>query len=169
MEELRPPPVPSTDGEGVAAAARRIPALLAGYWAFGQFWGVWVIVIATLNDRHGLTYSENGRMLTVLSLTAVVVMAFVAPRLAPIPLGTVVPVALVTLANLRGVREAGLLFAAPTYAFVASIFVMIGVVSPARNSSWSATQASRLGTPGLVGRVFSAMVSRTPFVLVNRS
>jgi len=98
MEELRPPPVPSADGEGVAPAARRIPALLAGYWAFGQFWGVWVIVIATLNDRHGLTYSDNGRMLTVLSLTAVVVMAFVAPRLAPIPLGTVVPAALVTLA-----------------------------------------------------------------------
>jgi amino acid transporter len=36
-------------------------------------------------------------------------------------------VTIVTLANLRGVREAGLVFAFPTYAFVASIFVMIGV------------------------------------------
>lgn len=36
-------------------------------------------------------------------------------------------VALLTLANLRGVKEAGTLFAVPTYAFVASIFVMIVV------------------------------------------
>jgi MFS family permease len=97
MEELRPPPAESSAG-GDGDAARRIPALLAGYWAFGQFWGVWVIVIASLNERHGLTYSENGRLLMMLSLTAVVVMAFVAPRLAPIPLGTVVPAALLTLA-----------------------------------------------------------------------
>ena len=34
-------------------------------------------------------------------------------------------VALLTLANLRGVKEAGTLFAVPTYAFVASTFVMI--------------------------------------------
>jgi amino acid transporter len=33
-------------------------------------------------------------------------------------------VALIALANLRGVREAGILFALPTYAFVASIFVL---------------------------------------------
>lgn len=34
-------------------------------------------------------------------------------------------VALITLANLRGVRESGTLFAVPTYAFIASMFVMI--------------------------------------------
>ena len=32
---------------------------------------------------------------------------------------------LITLANLRGVREAGILFAIPTYAFVTSILVLI--------------------------------------------
>lgn len=36
-------------------------------------------------------------------------------------------VALVTIANLRGVREAGWLFAVPTYAFILSIFVMVVV------------------------------------------
>jgi len=36
-------------------------------------------------------------------------------------------VVLITLANLRGVKEAGILFAIPTYAFVASIFTLIGV------------------------------------------
>jgi amino acid transporter len=36
-------------------------------------------------------------------------------------------VLLITLANLRGVRESGILFAFPTYAFIASIITMIGV------------------------------------------
>lgn len=36
-------------------------------------------------------------------------------------------VVLITLANLRGVKEAGILFAIPTYAFVTSIFAVIGV------------------------------------------
>ena len=36
-------------------------------------------------------------------------------------------VALIMVANLRGVREAGILFAIPTYAFVSSIFVLMGV------------------------------------------
>jgi amino acid transporter len=35
-------------------------------------------------------------------------------------------VALIAFANLRGVRESGLLFAAPTYLFVTSIFLLIG-------------------------------------------
>src|SRR5205814_2890762 len=34
-------------------------------------------------------------------------------------------VALITLANLRGVRESGRVFAVPTYAFIVSIFIMI--------------------------------------------
>jgi amino acid transporter len=36
-------------------------------------------------------------------------------------------VALIALANLRGVKEAGILFAIPTYAFVTSIFALVGV------------------------------------------
>jgi hypothetical protein len=105
MDEARPPAAHAAHAEGDLGgrdvgngAARRIPALLAGYWAFGQFWGVWVIVISGLNAEHGLTYSENGRLLTMLSLTAVAVMAFVAPRLASISLGRVVPASLLVLA-----------------------------------------------------------------------
>ena len=36
-------------------------------------------------------------------------------------------VVVIALANLRGVKEAGILFALPTYAFVSSIFALIGV------------------------------------------
>jgi amino acid transporter len=35
-------------------------------------------------------------------------------------------IALITLVNLRGVRESGVLFAVPTYAFVASMFILVG-------------------------------------------
>src|SRR5215218_892530 len=35
-------------------------------------------------------------------------------------------IALLTLVNLRGVRESGILFAVPTYAFIASMFVLVG-------------------------------------------
>jgi amino acid transporter len=34
---------------------------------------------------------------------------------------------LITLANLRGVKEAGAIFAVPTYAFIVSIFILVGV------------------------------------------
>ena len=40
---------------------------------------------------------------------------------------SVLCVAIIALANLRGVKEAGILFALPTYAFVASIFTLVGV------------------------------------------
>jgi amino acid transporter len=40
---------------------------------------------------------------------------------------SLIAVALIAVANLRGVREAGILFAIPTYAFVISIFALIGV------------------------------------------
>src|SRR5205823_2593809 len=36
-------------------------------------------------------------------------------------------VGLVTLANLRGIRESGSIFAAPTYVFLAAMFSMVGV------------------------------------------
>src|SRR5205085_5086918 len=36
-------------------------------------------------------------------------------------------VGLVTLANLRGIRESGTIFAAPTYVFLAAMFTMVGL------------------------------------------
>ena len=67
-------------------------------------------------------------MLTVaVSVVAgVFAMTSAIPSLAPfkveLSLGFVV---LVTLANLRGVRESGTLFAVPTYAFIVSIFILV--------------------------------------------
>ncbi len=50
------------------------------------------------------------------------------PSLAPISVGIgVTAIALMTIANLRGLREAGNIFAVPTYLFLGSAFLMIGL------------------------------------------
>jgi MFS family permease len=83
---------------GPGVSSRQILPLLAGYWAFGQYWGVWVILVFDFNRFHDLTFGENGLLLTVLSATAVVVMALLAPRLQGLPLDASVPISLVSLA-----------------------------------------------------------------------
>jgi amino acid transporter len=68
-------------------------------------------------------------ILTVaVSVTAgVVALTSAAPSLAPHKVGlSLLFVLLLTLANLRGVRESGILFALPTYAFVAVMYALIG-------------------------------------------
>jgi hypothetical protein len=95
MEELRTgPPRPGAPDPG---AARRVAPLLSGYWAFGQYWGVWVILVAKLDAAHGLSYGDVGFLLTSLSIVAIVVMAFVAPRMSRLPLRVTVPCSLVAL------------------------------------------------------------------------
>ena len=49
------------------------------------------------------------------------------------PIG-VVAIALITLGNLRGLRESGNIFAVPTYLFVGSALLMIAMAS---TGSWS--------------------------------
>jgi hypothetical protein len=75
----------------------RVPALLSSYWAFGQFWGVWVITITAYLARHDLDDAAYGLHLMVLSISAVVVMALVSPRLAHLPLRTTVAAGVATL------------------------------------------------------------------------
>lgn len=95
MEELRT--APPDAGAPDPGASRRVAPLLSGYWAFGQYWGVWVILVAKLNEAHGLSYGDIGLGLTLLSIVAIVVMALVAPRLSRLPLGVTVPCSLVAL------------------------------------------------------------------------
>jgi MFS family permease len=79
-------------------AHRATLPLLAGYLAFGQYWGVWVILVFEFQRFHGLTESRLGFLYTLLSLTAVAVMLVVAPRLQRLPLSTTVPASLLVLA-----------------------------------------------------------------------
>lgn len=79
-------------------ARRATLPLLAGYLAFGQYWGVWVIVIYDFQRLHDLTESRLGVLYTMLSVAAVVIMLLVAPRLQRLPLSSTVPLSLLMLA-----------------------------------------------------------------------
>ena len=71
--------------------------MLAGYWSFGQYWGTWVIVVVELNRHRGLSYGRNGLLLALLSIVAVLVMTFGAPRLTRFPISGLIAGSLTTL------------------------------------------------------------------------
>ncbi len=81
------------------AARRATLPLLIGYLAFGQYWGVWVILVFDFQRFHELTSSRLGALYMMLSLTAVAVMLVVAPRLQRLPLTATVPLSLLVLAG----------------------------------------------------------------------
>ncbi len=86
-------------GSSAGASVRRgIMPLLAGYWAFGQYWGVWVILVYEFQRDNGISNAGMGARYTLLSSVAVLVMLLVAPRLQRLPLATSVPLSLATLA-----------------------------------------------------------------------
>ncbi len=92
--------VPEASGPTSVSTALRpdVLPLLLGYWAFGQFWGVWVILVSYFQASQHLSDSSIGLLYTVLSATAVLVMAFLAPRLQGLRLSTSVPISLASLA-----------------------------------------------------------------------
>jgi amino acid transporter len=63
----------------------------------------------------------------------------------------VVAIVVIALGNLRGVRESGRLFAAPTYFFVVSIFVMVGYGLIAAAFGWLPEAPYESHPPGLEG------------------
>jgi Major Facilitator Superfamily len=99
MDELGPRPRsdPIPDDAADGARAPVVP-LLAGYWSFGQYWGVWVILVFEYQRHHGIGDARLGLLYTFLSIVAVVVMLLIAPRMQPLSLRTSVTVSLATLA-----------------------------------------------------------------------
>ena len=98
MVSQRPPsPSETPDGSDDSALRREIAPLLAGYWSFGQYWGVWVILVFEFLADHHLSESRIGLDYTVLAVTSVAVMVFLTPRLQHHALATTVPLALVSL------------------------------------------------------------------------
>jgi hypothetical protein len=89
--------VTPSPGQGSAEERRRVPALLTGYWAFGQYWGIWVILVVKIQATRDLSFGEMGLLLALLSAVAMLVMTFVAPRLARLPLGFLCAIGLFSL------------------------------------------------------------------------
>ncbi|HUF59558.1 MAG TPA: MFS transporter [Actinomycetota bacterium] len=100
--------------------SRTLP-LLAGYWSFGQFWGVWVILVLEFQRQHSLTDGRLGLLYSLLSISAIVTMLAFAPRLQRLTLRASVPVSLASL----GIAALALAVA-PTSMLLVT-FVTVGV------------------------------------------
>src|SRR6188508_3352459 len=88
--------------------------------------------LGTLPSLVGAAALLTDYVLTVAVSVAAGVVALVSavPALADHRVGlSLAFIALITIANLRGVRESGLAFAIPTYAFIASMLVLVAVGS----------------------------------------
>jgi hypothetical protein len=72
-------------GAGVKRRRGGLGPLVGAYVAYGGFWGVWVVVFADFVAAHGLTPGGLSLEFTTLAVTAVAVMALLAPRLEPLP------------------------------------------------------------------------------------
>jgi cyanate permease len=112
---------PTTDRDGAPSVRSRTLPLLAGYWSFGQFWGVWVILVFEFQHHHALTDSRLGLLYSLLSIAAIATMLAGAPRLQRLALRTSVPLSLASLAI------AALTLAAQPTSMLLLTFVLIGV------------------------------------------
>jgi len=95
--------------------------------------GAYIVARGNLGDRAGLTAAAAllvDYVLTVAVSISAGVLAITSafPGLSPysVELG-VACIGLITLANLRGVKESGTIFAVPTYGFIISLLALIGV------------------------------------------
>jgi hypothetical protein len=114
-------PEPASPGARGSALRREIAPLLAGYWAFGQYWGTWAILVFEFLIHHRISESGIGVDYTILAITSVLVMVFLAPRLQPYALATTVSSSLLMLgagAALQALLSGDLVIAA---------FVVIGI------------------------------------------
>ena len=104
------------DGNG-----RRILPLLVGYWSFGQFWGVWVILVFEFQRHHDLTQGSLGLLYAGLSVCAIVAMLVLAPRLRRLPLD------LSTALSLGSLGVGAIVLAFQPASLLAIGFLLIGV------------------------------------------
>ena len=102
-------------------------------YAYPNGGGAYAVSRANLGQRAALV-AASALLVDYVLTVAVSVVAGVANAAAAFPwlgahqvLVSIVAIALLTVVNLRGVRESGTAFAIPTYGFVASVLVMLAV------------------------------------------
>lgn len=96
----------------VPPAGRELP-LFAGYWAFGQYWGAWVVVVHEFLLDHGFSQSYLGWLYAALAVVSIGTMVLVAPRLRRLPLADTLPASIVVMGSgvlLTAVMPGGLLW-----------------------------------------------------------
>lgn len=94
--------------------------LAATYFAYGGFWGAFVVVFADLLEAKGLSLAAVSIRFSTLSIVAIAVMTFVAPRLEPLNRRLTVGGALV----IQGLGSVALLVGSDAVLWLA--FVLLG-------------------------------------------
>src|SRR3972149_12216676 len=74
-----------------ALRLRTLSTLLGSYFAFGLYWGVWVVVFADYLAARGLTAGQAGLQLAALSIASILTMTLLSPRLQRLGLARTVP------------------------------------------------------------------------------
>ena len=118
--------------------------------------GSYIVASANLGRTTGLL-AAGGLLLDYVLTVAVSISSGIAAitsaipvlRSATVPLGVAV-IGILLLGNLRGIRQAGLMFAAPTYAFVVAVIgvVVVGMIhpfGPAPTTNTTTTQSAATG------------------------
>ncbi|CAN5894604.1 APC family permease [soil metagenome] len=101
--------------------------------AYPQGGGAYIVAKDNLGKLASLTAASSLLTSYVLTVSvsiaaAVAAISSAVPEIHDYRVGTgIVIIALVTLLNLRGIRESGQIFAVPTYLFIVGMFVMLGV------------------------------------------
>jgi fucose permease len=76
-----------------------LTALVATYGAYGGFWGAFVVVFSEFLDERSLTAGGVSLYFAGMSVVAITVMTFVAPRLEPLPRNQTITLSLLTHAS----------------------------------------------------------------------
>jgi MFS family permease len=82
------------DIQTVHYTERGIPPLALAYVAFGSFWGCLAVTVGDLLHDRGLNAGQLGFYLTLTSITGIVTMAWIAPRLEHLPRQWTIPAAI---------------------------------------------------------------------------
>ena len=72
---------PPARGTSPPAESTAVAVLVVAYMAYGAFWGAWVVVFADFLRERDFTAGSVSLLFAVMSVIAISVMAFVAPRL----------------------------------------------------------------------------------------
>lgn len=125
---------------------RTIAPLLGSYWAFGQFWGVWVVTVSDFLVVHRMSAGDLGLYLAGLSVMSILTMTLLSPRLQVLAMSRSIPIAVATMAS------GAALVAADSKAVVLVGFFVLGIgnglIDVLLNVAGQGVQA-RIGRPVL--------------------
>ncbi|MEX0753708.1 MAG: MFS transporter [Actinomycetota bacterium] len=125
MDELGPQHSPGGSVTPSSLANRRGPSgvlvLLAGYAAFGMYWGVWVVIQLDFLRENHMSEGALGLLFSGLSVVSIATMTLLTPRIQQRPLAMTIAIGLITMAG------GGALIAIGAGPILLAGFVVLGV------------------------------------------